>query len=80
MSRMDAKSPRISNSGRPSPRKLPLFSPSDVSPFRYWGVRDIHHQSLQLINFSFNEDSMKILNTDLEKQNGLIPCEFKADK
>ena len=36
MSRMDSgKSPRISTPGRPSPRKLPLYSPSDRSPFRF---------------------------------------------
>jgi len=49
------KSPRISTPGRPSPRKLPLYSPSELSPF------------------SFNEDTLKILATDIEQQNGLIP-------
>ena len=54
---MSGKSPRIS-SGRPSPRKLPLYSPSERSPF------------------SFNEDTLKILATDLDKQNGMIPCKL----
>ena len=36
MSRMDSgKSPRISTPGRPGPRKLPLYSPSERSPFRF---------------------------------------------
>ena len=29
------KSPRISTPGRPGPRKLPLYSPSERSPFRF---------------------------------------------
>ena len=34
--RMDSgKSPRISTPGRPGPRKLPLYSPSERSPFRF---------------------------------------------
>ncbi len=26
--------------------------------------------------FSFSEDSLKLLASDIEKQNGIIPCEF----
>ncbi len=67
------KSPRISTPGRPSPRKLPLYSPSERSPFRFV-TYNISQWPFSVEYSSFNDDTLKILATDIEQQNGLIPC------
>ena len=76
MSRMDSgKSPRISTPGRPSPRKLPLYSPSERSPFRFvTQLLCFLIITFHLKFFSFNDDTLKVLAADIEQQNGLIPC------
>jgi len=62
MSWSGGRSPRMSSSsGRPSPRKLPHYSPSELSPF------------------SFSEDTLKILASDIERQNGIIPLNLPVN-
>jgi len=61
MSWSGGRSPRLTSSGRPSPRKLPQYSPSELSPF------------------SFSEDTLQILASDIEKQNGIIPLNFPVN-